>query len=134
MLEFKEGLREGWLELFFEEINRTTMKRDDFARFKRAYESRQVVLSLWEGEQLVAFGSMLTDWTMNSIIYDVVVVERFQKQGHGRRIMEGLMGKAPGTRFYLTSTFGNEEFYRKLGYRKHRTAFALYEGDSPYLE
>ena len=48
--------------------------------------------------------------------------------------MQALMEKAPETRFYLTSTFGNENFYRDLGFRKHKTAFALYPSDSPYLE
>ena len=105
-----------------------------FEAFKKAYQSRDVVISLWEEGQLLGFGSMLTDWAMNSIIYDVVVVEAHRKKGLGKKIMEELMAKAPGTRFYLTSTFGHEEFYKKLGFRKHKTAFAWYPTDSPYLE
>lgn len=31
-------------------------------------------------------------------------------------------------------TFGNEDFYKKLGYRKHKTAFALFSGESDYVE
>lgn len=134
MIQFKDGINDNLLEIFFSEINKTTMKRPDFAKFKKAYESRPIVLSLWDDSQLIGFGSMLTDWTMNSIIYDVVVLEKFQKHGFGKKIMTELMNKAPGTRFFLTSTFGNEDFYKKLGFRKHKTAFALYEGDSPYLE
>lgn len=134
MLEFKDGFDDHQIKLFFSAINETSMKRPDFTKFLKAYESRDVVLSLWDEEVLVGFGSMLTDWTMNSIIYDVVVVKEFQKLGHGKKIMHELMKKAPETRFYLTSTFGNEDFYRNLGFRKHKTAFALYPGDSPYLE
>jgi GNAT superfamily N-acetyltransferase len=134
MMKFKEGFDDLSIKQFFTAINETTMKRPAYNKFLKAYESRDVVLSLWEGAMLIGFGSMLTDWTMNSIIYDVVVIEEFQKQGFGKKIMQELMSKAPDTRFYLTSTFGNEEFYRRLGFRKHKTSFALYPTDSPYLE
>jgi predicted N-acetyltransferase YhbS len=35
---------------------------------------------------------------------------------------------------HLTSTFGNEEFYKKLGFKKHKTAYAKYPFQSKYLE
>ncbi len=133
-MEIKEGFTDQQIQLFFTAINETSMKRPDFNKFLKAYQSRDVILSFWENETLVAFGSMLTDWTMNSIIYDVVVTAAFQKKGYGKMIMEELMKRAPETRFYLTSTFGNEEFYKKLGFKKHKTAFALYQTQSPYLE
>jgi predicted N-acetyltransferase YhbS len=44
---------------------------------------------------------------------DVVVVERFQNRGIGKALMHELMSKTPDARFYLTSTLGNEEFYKK---------------------
>lgn len=134
MIEVKEGLRENWIEVFYEEINKTSMKRNDFEVFQKAYESRDIVLSIWSGGQLVAFGSMLSDWTMNSVIYDVVVTKNFERKGYGKQVMDELMKRAPGSRFSLTSTFGSEEFYKKLGFKKHKTAFALYPNASPYLE
>lgn len=134
MMNFKDGFDDDIIQQFFAAINETSMKRPDFKKFLKAYESRDVVLSLWDDQTLVGFGSMLTDWTMNSIIYDVVVVKDFQKKGYGKKIMNELMKKAPETRFYLTSTFGNEDLYRNLGFKKHKTAFALYPGNSPYLE
>lgn len=134
MLEFKDGINDDLIKLFFIEINKTSMKRLDFEKVKKAYESRSIVLSLWENDHLIGFGSMLTDWTINSIIYDVVVVEAFQKKGFGKKMMTELMSRTPDARFYLTSTFGNEDFYKKLGFKKHKTAFALYPNDSAYLE
>lgn len=52
-------------------------------------------------------------------------------------IMEKLIEKAPHTCIHLTSTFGHEEFYLKVGFKPHKTAMALYPGkmaESPYLE
>lgn len=123
MVELKEGLEDEWVQLFFEEINKTSMKRSDFKRFAKAYKARDVVLSLWDDDELIVFGSMLTDWNINSIIYDVVVVQKYQKQGFGKRMMLELMNKAPETRFHLTSTVGNEDFYKKLGYEIHTRSF-----------
>jgi hypothetical protein len=34
----------------------------------------------------------------------------------------------------LTSAFGAEDFYYKLGFKKHKTALAKYPGKSIYLE
>lgn len=138
-IKLKEGLEPGWCEQFFEAINLTSMKRSDFTLFKKAYESRSLVLSLWDHADnskpvLVGFATLLTDWAMNSVVYDVVVCQAYQKQGFGKKLMEELMERVPGTRIYLTSTFGHEEFYKKLGFKKHKTAYALYPSYSPYLE
>jgi len=34
----------------------------------------------------------------------------------------------------LTSAFGAVEFYRKLGFKRHKTAHAKYPSESTYLE
>ncbi|MBI3534783.1 MAG: GNAT family N-acetyltransferase [Deltaproteobacteria bacterium] len=79
-----------------------------------------------DGGKLVGVGRMLSDGEMYSSIFDVVVDPENQGQGVGRLLMEALIEKAPNTCIHLTSTFGNEMFYYKLGFRKHRTAMALY--------
>ena len=35
---------------------------------------------------------------------------------------------------HLTSTFGNEDFYKKLGFKKHKTAYSKYPFPSKYIE
>lgn len=133
------GYKSEWLDKTMAVFNKTEMKRaQEFAGMvNRAFQNSQVVASLWLGDRLIAIGRMITDFEMYSTIFDVVVDPEFQKQGHGQRIMAALIEKAPGTCIYLTSTFGNEEFYHKLGFRYHKTAMALYPeqlGRTPYLE
>lgn len=68
---------------------------------------------------------------------DVAVHPAYQRQGIGRRLMNELEQAVPGLRIYLTATFGNELFYERLGYRRHRTARAKYPPPfetSTYLE
>ena len=48
--------------------------------------------------------------------------------------MEALLRGNEHLLVYLTSTFGNEGFYSKLGFKKHKTAYAKYPCESEYLE
>ena len=57
--------------------------------------------------------------------------------GVGQKVVQALISKAPHTCIHLTSTFGNEPFYERIGFRKHKTAMAIYPEqmkNSPYLE
>ncbi len=131
------GYESKWIQEVTSLFNKTEMNRDNSVMVDRATQNSQVLASVWNGQNLLAIGRMLTDFQMYSNIFDVVVDPEFQKKGLGRRVMEALMAKAPATCFYLTSTFGNEPFYLNLGYRYHKTAMARYPeffGKSSYLD
>lgn len=135
----KYGYESVWLDPMLDLFNKTEMKRDKSfgPKVNQAFLNSQVVASLWFDSKLVAIGRMITDFEMYSAIFDVVVDPEFQKKNLGRRIMSALIEKAPQTCIHLTSTFGNEEFYGKLGFKFHKTAMALYPerfGRTPYLD
>lgn len=96
-------------------------------------ESYEVVFCMNEN-RLIGVGRVISDGIYYASIFDVAIDPEFQGQGLGRKIMERLMATVPNCNIHLTSTFGNEEFYQKLGFRRHKTAMAKYEKDSPYLE
>jgi GNAT superfamily N-acetyltransferase len=131
------GYQPEWLEQMFALFNKTALKRTDAQKVNRGLMNSQVVASLWQDDRLVATGRMITDFEMYSGIFDVVVDPEFQQCGLGRVIIEALVDKAPDTCIHLTSTFGNEAFYHRLGFRFHKTAMALYPerlSHSPYLD
>jgi GNAT superfamily N-acetyltransferase len=112
------------------------MKRGNREQVHQAFLQSQVVVSVWNGPNLIGLGRAISDFKMYSSIFDVVVDPRHQKQGIGRLIMSSLIEQLKGTCIYLTSTFGNEEFYKKLGFRFHKSALALYPDkmqSTPYL-
>ncbi|MEY4551002.1 MAG: hypothetical protein RL685_7197, partial [Pseudomonadota bacterium] len=76
----------------------------------------------------------LSDGLCYGLIVDVGVLAAHQKRGIGKGIMQALVEDMPQLRVYLTSTFGQEPFYEKLGFRKHKTAYALLPGPSDYVE
>jgi len=68
----------------------------------------------------------MSDGTCYSTIFDVGVLPEFQKSGIGKGLMQQLLAGLEHTCVHLTSTFGNETFYEKLGFKHHKTAMAKY--------
>jgi ribosomal protein S18 acetylase RimI-like enzyme len=91
------------------------------AAFKR---SRPVFV--YDGNQLVGIGRSVTDELYYATIFDVGVKKEYQGQGIGRIIMESLMEDCKGFWFvHLTSTPGNEPFYKKFSFRLQKTAMTV---------
>lgn len=136
-IKYLEGYKTAWISQLIGLHNKTEMQRSNADRVGAAFSSSHTVITVWLENHMVGCGRMLSDGHMYSSIFDVVVDPDFQRQGIGREIMTRLLAKTPHACVHLTSTIGNEDFYAKLGFRKHKTAMALYpEGrkDSPYLE
>jgi N-acetylglutamate synthase-like GNAT family acetyltransferase len=137
MIQFREGYDPAWIDQIMQIHNKTEMKRIRPEQVNQAFAASFAVVTAWMDNQVVACGRMISDGQMYSAIFDVVVDPDFQKKGIGKGIIEKLIAKAPDTMIHLTSTFGNEAFYEKLGFKKHKTAMALYPAymaHSPYLE
>jgi aralkylamine N-acetyltransferase len=56
------------------------------------------------------------------------------KKGIGKGLMQELLNGNEQIPIHLTSTFGNEEFYKKLGCKKHKTALSKYPFITNYVE
>ncbi len=136
-VEIIEGFDVAWLGRAMEIFNQTELKRTDRDLLEKAFLNSYVVMSAWVENRLIGVGRMISDGAMYACIHDVVIDPAFQRKGIGRSILNALIAKAPNACIFLTSTFGNEPFYSSLGFRKHKTAMALYPfklKESPYLE
>ncbi len=67
-----------------------------------------------------------------------MVDEHYQNKGIGHQIIENLLAQLKNVScVHLVSTSGNEEFYRKAGFREMKTGMARYLNPSlakEYLE
>ena len=124
--KIRHGYDPKWLNCAVKIYNKTDLKKSDRKKLDKAFKNSFAVVTSWKSKTLIGVGRMLSDGVMYSAIFDVVIDPAFQKQGVGRKIMEALISKVPHTCIHLTSTFGNESFYFKLGFYPHRTAMALY--------
>ncbi len=74
------GYESKWIQEVTSLFNKTEMNRDNSVMVDRATQNSQVLASVWNGQNLLAIGRMLTDFQMYSNIFDVVVDPEFQKK------------------------------------------------------
>lgn len=109
-------------------------KRSEFNKIKSAFINSLKVVTAWKADKLVGAGRLISDGICYGTIFDLGVLPEYQKQGIGKGMMNELLRNNEHLYVYLTSTFGNEEFYREFGFKPHKTAFLKYPFESEYLE
>ena len=102
-------------------------KNHDEEKIKKVFQSSNVVAIAYDENKIVGFGRALSDGVFNAAIYDVVIDEQYQNKGIGQKIIENLLAPLNDIScVHLVSTAGNEEFYKKAGFRKMKTGMARY--------
>jgi GNAT superfamily N-acetyltransferase len=109
-------------------------KEKNLVKIKEAFINSYKTVTVWEKGKIIGAGRMISDGVCYGWIHDMAIHPEYQKQGLGRKLMEELLNGNESLLIGLTSAFGAEEFYYKLGFRKHKTAHAKYPGASIYLE
>ncbi len=136
-LQIRQGFEPQWLHDAVNLYREAGLGQKDAVQLRDALARSYRVVTCWNGEELCGIGRLISDGVYYAVIFDVAVHPAYQRQGIGRLMMKELEEAVPGLRVYLTATFGNEPFYEKLGYRRHRTAMAKYPppfAGSAYLE
>ena len=139
MIEYKSGIDvidwDSLLQLYFETDGVIGLgKAKNLAKIKEAFLSSYRIVTAWDQDEIIGAGRLISDGVCYGWIHDMAVLPDCQKTGVGRGIMEELLDGNESLLIGLTSAFGAEEFYHKLGFKKHKTAMAKYPGESIYLE
>ena len=85
-----------------------------------------VAMCAWDGDRLVGFGRVLTDFVYRATIWDVIVDEAFQKQGIGAEIVQRILHHPRLKKvelFWLCTR--RPGFYEKLGFSSDRKSTRL---------
>ena len=106
----------------------------DPERLQRAYGESQVCCFVYHGTQLIAAGRALSDGEYFAFICDIVVLPEFQRQGIGTRIMNAMSERLAAEKVLLACVIGQEDFYRKQGFLRHKSVMALYPNTEWYKE
>ena len=81
-----------------------------------------------ENDMLVAAGRAVADGVDCSYICDIAVHPSHQGRGLGREVIERLVAASRGHRkIILYAVPGKEEFYGRFGFRRMKTAMAIFE-------
>lgn len=95
-----------------------------------------VAMCAWDGDRLVGFGRVLTDFVYRATIWDVIVDEAFQKQGIGAEIVQRILHHPRLKKvelFWLCTR--RPGFYEKLGFSsKEQTGMVWNRSQNARLE
>ena len=95
---------------------------------KIAFANSMFVCLVREGETLVGVGRALADGVDCAYICDVAVLPNHQGTGLGKQIVAKLVSLSAGhKKIILYAVPGKEPFYRKFGFKRMRTAMAIFE-------
>ncbi len=139
MISYKLGLEYiNWSELFdlYKKVGmlKRFIENREFDKIQSAFQKSYKVVTAWDEKRLIGSCRMLSDGICYGAIFDVAVLPEYQKKGVGKGLMNLLLKKEESMTIHLTSTFGNEDFYKKLGFKKHKTAYSKYPFESKYVE
>ncbi|MBU3202117.1 GNAT family N-acetyltransferase [Clostridium estertheticum] len=139
MISYKIGLEcIEWCQLFslYEKVGmlKRFIESKEFNKIQSAFQVSYKVVTAWEENTLVGSCRMLSDGICYGAVFDVAVLPEYQKKGIGKGLMRLLLKGEEHMTIHLTSTFGNEGFYKKLGFKKHKTAYSKYPFESKYVE
>jgi aralkylamine N-acetyltransferase len=139
LIEFKIGIDvidwNSLLQLYKEVDGVIGLARaGNINKIKTSFNSTYKIVTAWDADKIVGAGRLISDGECYGWIHDIGVHPKYQDKGIGQGIMCELMNGNEHLLFGLTSSFEAVEFYRKLGFKKHKTAMAKYPGNSAYLE
>jgi N-acetylglutamate synthase-like GNAT family acetyltransferase len=98
------------------------------AWLETAFSNSMFKLFAHENNTLVAAGRAVADGVDCSYICDIAVHPAHQSRGLGREVIERLVAASQGHRkIILYAVPGKEDFYRRFGFRRMRTAMAIFD-------
>ncbi len=93
---------------------------------KRAFNNSHLVVFVFDEENLVGFGRVLSDGEYQAAIYDVAVLPNCQGKGIGKTIIQTIVENIPNCNFILYASPGKEKFYEKENFKRMKTGMALF--------
>jgi ribosomal protein S18 acetylase RimI-like enzyme len=125
-IEFREEMEGVNWERLAEVFLRAPLGKRDPGKLREVFQNSQIRCFVWNGQELIGAGRAITDGVRYSVIFDVVVLPEYQGRGIGKQIMKFLADRSKAESALLFAVPGKEGFYTKLGYRRMKTAMAIF--------
>lgn len=101
-----------------------SLSRDQLSK---AFRGSSCVGLLLAGQQ-VGFGRAISDGVTSAYLKDIIVFEAFQRQGFGRRLMQGLFAHPDlvAVQSWYLGTSDAHGFYKAMGFRMSPDGIYMY--------
>jgi ribosomal protein S18 acetylase RimI-like enzyme len=105
------------------------------ADLKTSFGNSMFTCFVRDGARLVGAGRALADGIACSYIADIAVLPEYRGTGLGKQVVAELLRLSAGhKRIILYAVPGKEPFYRKFGFRRMRTAMAIFDNQALAVE
>jgi len=94
-------------------------------------QNANLVVSAWEGDVLVGIARSITDFAYCTYLSDLAVRDSHQRAGIGVELMRRTQAGAPRAMIVLLSAPQAVEYYPRVGFTAHPSAWVLREGEEP---
>lgn len=105
---------------------RTDMTTYSAKLHQKAFENSSKVVFVFHGDILIGCGRLLSDFSYQSVIYDVAVDAHSQGKGIGQMIVTLLLEGEENKNVLLYATPGKEDFYCKFGFESAKTGMCWF--------
>lgn len=98
----------------------------DKPRIKKMYANSNLIVTAWNGDELIGISRSLTDFCYCCYLSDLAVSEPYQKQGIGKKLIELTKQKIGNdSMLLLLSAPTAMGYYPKVGLKKVENGFIL---------
>jgi GNAT superfamily N-acetyltransferase len=121
-------------EEFVDVLKRSTLGErrpvDDPAAVDAMLAHANLICTAWDGDKLVGVARSLTDFAFCCYLSDLAVDSAYQKQGIGKRLIEVTESRLGSqAKLVLLAAPKAVEYYPRIGFTRHNSAWVLNRGD-----
>lgn len=98
----------------------------DRARMEQMLKQANLVITAWDGAELVGIARSLTDWVYVTYLSDLAVRKDYQKRGIGRELIQRTREACdPRAMLVLLAAPAAEKYYPHIGFEHHAQAWIV---------
>ncbi len=102
----------------------------DQARMQAMLQNANLVITAWDGRELVGISRALSDFAYVTYLSDLAVHRDYQNNGIGKELVRQTQrAGGPNTRIILLAAPAAEQYYPRIGFTHHPQAWLL-NGDA----
>jgi predicted N-acetyltransferase YhbS len=103
---------------------------DDRSRMETMLANANLVITAWDGEQLVGISRSITDFAYATYLSDLAVRESHQRLGIGKELIRRTQEQGGSANVILLSAPAAVDYYPRIGMQNHPSAWILKKGEA----
>ena len=132
MIEYRTGNDLDLDEVIAVYVSSTLGERrpvDDRERMAGMLREANLVITAWDGEQMVGISRSMSDFHYATYLSDLAVRLSHQKRGIGVELIRQTRAAAPRAGIILLSAPAAVDYYPRIGFTRHESAWVLRPGE-----